>query len=92
MKLQGSIKVSNYWVTSIAFMTASKRLAVATSDRMVSFYDMAGSSKMTQSQCSRIENLLGMPQCLEYVEWPPVPGHPRSQKQSSSQTHTDQTK
>ena len=65
-------------------MTASKRLAVATSDRMVSFYDMAGSSKMTQTLASRIENLLGMPQCLEYVEWPLFPGQTRAQKQSSS--------
>ena len=50
-------------------MTASKRLAVATSDRMVSFYDMQGSgSKMQKPLESRIENLLGVPKCMEYVE------------------------
>jgi hypothetical protein len=50
-------------------MTASKRLAVATSDRMISFYDLQGSgSKMQKPLNSRIENLVGMPKCMEYVE------------------------
>jgi len=70
------IKVSSYWVTCMAFMTASKRLAVATSDRMITFYDMANikANQKTQKMASRIENLLGMPHCMEYVAWPEIPG------------------
>jgi hypothetical protein len=49
-------------------MSAFKRLAVASSDRMISFYDLAGTSK-TKRLYSRIENLLGVPQCLEYKSW-----------------------
>jgi hypothetical protein len=41
-------------------MSAFKRLAVASSDRMISFYDLAGTSK-TKKLYSRIENLLGVP-------------------------------
>jgi hypothetical protein len=48
-------------------MSAFKRLAVASSDRMISFYELSGASK-TKKLVSRIENLLGVPQCLEYVD------------------------
>jgi hypothetical protein len=41
-------------------MSAFKRLAVASSDRMISFYDLAGTSK-TKRLYSRVENLLGVP-------------------------------
>ena len=58
----------------MAFMTASKRLAVATSDRMISFYDFGNISKKNAKVVSRIEGLIGMPLCLEYFEWPEIPG------------------
>ena len=74
LRWQAEIKVSNYWVTTMAFMTASKRLAVATSDRTISFYEFANVTKKNTKVISRIEGLIGMPLCLEYYEWPEIPG------------------
>jgi len=69
LRYKAEIQVSKYWVTAMAFMTASKRLAVATSDRMISFYDFNGITPNNQPLKSRIENLVGMPNCLEYIEF-----------------------
>jgi hypothetical protein len=41
---------------------------------MISFYDLTGNSR-TKKLCSRIEDLLGMPQCMEYVDWTKMPGY-----------------
>jgi len=42
---------------------------VATSDRMISFYGLDGSSKKsTEPPKSRIEDLPAVPMCLEYVK------------------------
>lgn len=68
LRYKAEIQVSKYWVTAMSFMTASKRLAVATSDRMISFYDFNSITPNNQPLKSRIENLLGMPNCLEYIQ------------------------
>ena len=44
LKLDTHFVVSKYAVTALAFMTHSKRLAVATTDRMISFYGLDGST------------------------------------------------
>ena len=50
-------------------MSHSKRLAVATTDRMISFYGLDGSTKKnTEPPKSRIEDLPAVPLCLEYVK------------------------
>ena len=62
--------VSRYSVTAICFMSHSKRLAVATSDRMISFYALDGSTKKTtEPPKSRIEDLPAVPLCLEYIKY-----------------------
>ena len=69
LKRENSFKVSNYAVTALAFMSHSKRLAVATSDRMISFYALESSSKKNSDPPkSRIEDLPAVPMCLEYVK------------------------
>ena len=61
--------MSKWAVTAICFMSASKRLAVATTDRMISFYGLDGSSrKNTEPPKSRIEDLPAVPLCLEYYK------------------------
>lgn len=61
--------MSKYSVTALAFMSHSKRLAVATSDRMISFYGLDGSTrKSSEPPKSRIEDLPAVPLCLEYVK------------------------
>ena len=68
-KYQTSIKVSKYAVTALAFMTLSKRLVVATMDRMISFYEV-NASKQKSPLISRIEDLFAIPLCLDYVRHP----------------------
>ena len=56
-------------VTALCFMSHCKRLAVATTDRMISFYALDGSTKKnTEPPKSRIEDLPAVPLCLEYVK------------------------
>lgn len=40
LKYEMTIKVSDYSVTAITFMTLSKKLVVATTNRMISFYEL----------------------------------------------------
>lgn len=69
LKLDTYFRVSKYSVTALAFMTHSKRLAVATSDRMISFYGLDGSTwKNNEPPKSRIEDLPAVPLCLEYYK------------------------
>ena len=50
-------------------MSHSKKLAVATTDRMISFYSLDGSTKKSsEPPKSRIEDLPAVPLCLEYVK------------------------
>lgn len=49
-------------------MTLSKRLVAASANRMISFYDLNQTNYYTP--VSRIENLVGVPLCLEYYAWP----------------------
>ena len=50
-------------------MRHSKRLAVATMDRTISFYALDGASKKTaEPPKSRIEDLPAVPICLEYIK------------------------
>lgn len=49
-------------------MTQSKRLVAASANRMISFYDLNQTNYYTP--VSRIENLVGVPLCLEYYAWP----------------------
>ena len=69
LKLDTYFRVSRFSVTALAFMTHSKRLAVATTDRMISFYSVDGSSsKNNEPPKSRIEDLPAVPLCLEYYK------------------------
>jgi hypothetical protein len=56
-------------VLAIAFMSYSKRLAAASADRKISFYEIINGQKFSLTTCSRIENLLAIPLCLEYHRW-----------------------
>ena len=67
-KVDKTIKVSDSWVTAIHFMTFSRRLVAATANRMISFYDL--NSTNYYIPVSRIENLVGVPLCIEYYRWP----------------------
>ena len=59
----------NITITALAYMSLSKHLAVATSDRMISFYALDGSSKKSSVPPKyRIEDLPAVPMCLEYVK------------------------
>ena len=49
-------------------MTLSKRLVAASANRMISFYDLSQTNYYTP--VSRIENLVGVPLCVEYYPWP----------------------
>jgi len=49
-------------------MTLSKRLVAASANRMISFYDLNQTNYYTP--VSRIENLVGVPLCVEYYPWP----------------------
>ena len=60
------IQVSNYMVMAMTFMTLSKKLVVATADRMISFYDLNEGSRRDKTPKSRFENLVAVPHCLEY--------------------------
>ena len=69
LKLETYFRVSKYSVTALSFMSHSKRLAVATTDRMISFYGLDGStSKSNEPPKSRIEDLPAVPLCLEYYK------------------------
>ena len=71
LRCEQTFDVSNYYVMCIAFMTRSKKLACASADRMITFYDLT-QVKQNQSAIphSRIENLLGVPHCMDYYEEP----------------------
>jgi len=56
------------WVTSITYMTHSKRLVAASANRMISFYDLGSTNYSVPT--SRIEGLVGIPLCMEYYRWP----------------------
>lgn len=67
--LEMNIKVTqDIWVTCIQYMTHSKRLVAASANRMISFYDL--NSTNFNVPVSRIENLVGIPLCMEYYKWP----------------------
>ena len=83
MQIEKTIKVTNnVWITSLTYMTRSKKLVVGTANRMISFYDMQVSEpkplkpsetlleKQFFKPYSRIEGLVGVPHCLDYYEWP----------------------
>lgn len=54
---------------SIAFMTRSKKLACASADRMITFYDLTQGKQHQGTPYSRIENLVGVPHCMDYFDW-----------------------
>jgi WD40 repeat protein len=63
-----TIKVTdNIWVTCTHYMTFTKRLAAASANRMISFYDIEGTNYNVP--VSRIEGLVGIPLCMEYYPW-----------------------
>lgn len=66
LRFDMEIRVSEYMVTAMCFMTFSKRLVVATADRMISFYEINAGSRRNKTPMSRIENLVAVPLCLEY--------------------------
>lgn len=63
-----TLHVSTSWVTAVHYMTLSRRLVAASANRMVSFYDL--DSTNYNVPVSRIENLVGIPLCIEYYRWP----------------------
>ena len=68
LKHQKEIKVTDgYWVTCITNMTKSKYLVAASANRMISFYDLGATNN--EKPCSRIEDLVGIPLCMEYYRW-----------------------
>ena len=69
LKRDLTFQVSKWAVTALCFMSHCKRLAVATTDRMISFYGLDGSMrKNSEPPKSRIEDLPAVPLCLEYVK------------------------
>jgi len=68
MKCEFTINVSEFWVTAITFMTLSKRLVCASANRTISFYEL--NMNNIKQPVSRIDNLDGIPLCLEYYRWP----------------------
>ena len=56
-------------VLAITFMTHSKRLVAASADRKISFYEVNNGQKFSTQTCSKIENLVAIPLCLEYHKW-----------------------
>jgi len=56
-------------VLAITFMSHSKRLVAASADRKISFYEVVNGQKFSLTTCSKIENLLAIPLCLEYHRW-----------------------
>ena len=64
LKYEFDIEVSKYAVTALAWMKASKKLVVATADRMITFFFLNPINKEPQD---RIEDLVAVPLCLEYV-------------------------
>ena len=65
LKYDFELEVSKYAVTALAWMKVSEKLVVATADRMISFYKL---NKMKQEPSDRIEDLVAVPLCLEYVK------------------------
>lgn len=62
-------KTKMIWVTCICYMTLSKRLVAASANRMISFYDLNENKNKSPDKIfptSRIEDLTGIPLCLEY--------------------------
>jgi hypothetical protein len=57
-KLEMDLKVSKYAVTALAWMTGSKKLVVATADRMISFYPL---NSVKKEASDRIEDLVAVP-------------------------------
>jgi hypothetical protein len=68
LRFDMEIKVSDHAVTAMTYMTLSKRLVVATLDRMISFYEITAGSRRNKTPTSRIENLVAVPLCLEYYK------------------------
>ncbi len=56
-------------VLAITYMTLSKRLVAASADRKISFYEVTNGQRFSLHTCSKIENLLAIPLCLEYHRW-----------------------
>ena len=65
---KGAKKERISWVTCIAYMTGSQRLAVGTLNNMITFYDLNSTNYNTP--VSRFVNLLDIPMCMEYYKWP----------------------
>ena len=65
LKYDFELEVSKYSVTALAWMKVSEKLVVATADRMISFYSL---NKMKKVPTERIEDLVAVPLCLEYVK------------------------
>ena len=70
LRFEMTIKVADYSVTAITFMTLSKKLVIATTNRMISFYEINTNNRQNMRPYSRFENLVAVPLCLEYYRWP----------------------
>lgn len=62
--MEKCVKVANYWVTAIQYMTKSKKLVAACADRTIKFYDLTQTNVNTP--VSTITELDGVPLCLDY--------------------------
>lgn len=83
-----TIKVAtdNIPVTAITFMTLSKKLVIATMNRMISFYEINSSNRQNIVPYSRLENLVAVPLCLEYYRWPQTSETNKNAQQDKKET------
>jgi hypothetical protein len=59
------------WVTCLCYMQRSGTLVAGTANRRISFYKLkANSTGAARAPSSRFEDMIGIPLCLEYYEWP----------------------
>lgn len=68
MVLNTTINVSKNWVTSIAYIKDCERLAAATTDRCIAFYDLNRSNESISTPVSRINDLKGIPLTMDYID------------------------
>lgn len=55
------------WVTCITYMKKSDILVAGSANRMITFYDLSQTN--VDKPFSRIEDLVGIPLCMEYIPW-----------------------
>jgi WD40 repeat protein len=67
MALMNTINVTKNWINSIAFLRNSDKLAVGTTDRQITFFDLQKTNEYMGIPCSRIANLKGCPMSMDSI-------------------------